>query len=175
MSTALIAYGIDVSDLDMEDEAPWAEHYDVAEGMHEALVEWWRVEQGFVNPHPDPFGDDGGWKPEFLKHGGPRRQNAAGDKAWQKYSDAQKVFDGTHPLPIEIESHCTDRDTRYLFVIPGTVAAAYLGDPEVLDPELLLAVSKDEGPQRTAFVAFVNKYFPELEFRLEWLLYVLAD
>ncbi len=83
-------------------EFPWdSEEFD---GDYD---EWWQSVNGYENPNPCPYGDDGGYKPGMNRESPEVKAYHAHSIAWRK----------ENPFPVEIVNYCSGDCPMYLLAV----------------------------------------------------------
>lgn len=147
-TNAMICYGIA---LDDEMELPWEAAID------SDIEEWWRTLNGYIPPF-ELFTPEG----EYIGGVEPSRERN------DVYFAARRAFDAAHPLPIELEMHCSGDYPMWIVAARGTVKTAYRGSPEAFDPQALVCAPDAE----VALREFCAKHLGVTD-DPRWLLYSL--
>lgn len=113
------------------------------------IEEWWKEVSGYVNPHFNPWTEDGDYK-EGVAHDDPRIQ---------EYHDHRYDWAQNNPLPIEVVNYCSGDCPMYILAVPSTFESASCGYPTVINTREL--VVKDEAEKD--LIDFCKKHGIEVD------------
>ena len=129
-------------------EFPWD-----SEKYSSDIEDWWMDIRGFVNPLPNPFDEDGNYKPGFSDEDGA-----------QYFLEIRKWCRDNPAVPVELVNYCSG--DYPMFILAAKTKTVSRGYPEEISPEFF--ADTEEAYQ--TLMAFVEEFGIAYEGEPKWYL-----
>lgn len=121
----------------------------------DSIEEWYREVSGFVNPHENPYDENGEYKPGFNDT----------DTRVDAYVDANFRWDRDHPIPIQLIDYQEIDNPAFIMAVATRRLRCEIGEPSTFIPMSLMP-----GDQSQVLIGFCEKFGIDMPDEPRWWL-----